>query len=148
MNDRTPRWSTTGVCCAFSTFSLSRSFGDRRRWRVENERSANLRRDGSRDPGRGAQDLQEHAEGKRQVFVLQLQVSVRPPVGYRVAAVNHLTVPFALVHRLYALRRVKDAFREHKSLQDPSEIRRNLTEAHKFLEIIKRQVMTCPPSLP
>lgn len=42
---------------------------------------------------------------------------------------------------MYAIRRVKDAFREHKALNDPSEIKRNLKEAHTFLEIIKRQVI-------
>lgn len=43
---------------------------------------------------------------------------------------------------MYAIRRVKDSFREHKVLCDPSEIQHNIQEAYKFLEIIKRQVMT------
>lgn len=45
-----------------------------------------------------------------------------------------------LIRRMYAVRRVKDAFREHKALRDPSEIQQNLKDANKFLEIIKRQV--------
>lgn len=47
---------------------------------------------------------------------------------------------------MYALRRVKDAFREHKSLRDPSDINANLKEARKFLDIIKRQVTFVVPT--
>ncbi|VVC37806.1 Complex 1 LYR protein [Cinara cedri] len=44
-------------------------------------------------------------------------------------------------YRMYALRRVKDAFRQHKSIHEPSEIQLHLKEANKFLNIIKRQVI-------
>jgi len=42
---------------------------------------------------------------------------------------------------MYAVRRVKDAFREQKAVKDSSEIHQHLLEAHKFLDIIKRQVI-------
>lgn len=41
---------------------------------------------------------------------------------------------------MYAIRRVRDAFRERGALSDPTEIGQNLKEAHKFLDVIKRQV--------
>ncbi|XP_026817073.1 LYR motif-containing protein 4 [Rhopalosiphum maidis] len=44
-------------------------------------------------------------------------------------------------YRMYAVRRVKDAFREQKAVKDLSEIQRHLLEAHKFLDIIKRQAI-------
>ncbi|XP_050427929.1 LYR motif-containing protein 4 [Adelges cooleyi] len=44
-------------------------------------------------------------------------------------------------YRMYALRRIKDKFRENKSLRDPTEIQHNMQEANKYLEIIKRQVI-------
>ncbi|XP_015363693.1 PREDICTED: LYR motif-containing protein 4 [Diuraphis noxia] len=44
-------------------------------------------------------------------------------------------------YRMYAIRRVKDAFREQKAVNDKSKIQQQLLEAHKFLNIIKRQVI-------
>ncbi|XP_025422233.1 LYR motif-containing protein 4 [Sipha flava] len=44
-------------------------------------------------------------------------------------------------YRMYALRRVRDSFREHKSMSDPLEIQRNMNEAHRLLNIIKRQAI-------
>jgi len=44
-------------------------------------------------------------------------------------------------YRMYAIRRVKDAFREHKAISDPVEIQQNLKEARTFLNIIKRQAI-------
>ncbi|XP_027838847.1 LYR motif-containing protein 4 [Aphis gossypii] len=44
-------------------------------------------------------------------------------------------------YRMYAVRRVKDAFREQKAVKDSSEIHQHLLEAHKFLDIIKRQAI-------
>ncbi|KPI96451.1 PREDICTED: LYR motif-containing protein 4 [Papilio xuthus] len=43
--------------------------------------------------------------------------------------------------RLYALRRVRDAFKEHKSLQDHKLIKKEYDFAKDNLEIIKRQVV-------
>jgi len=43
--------------------------------------------------------------------------------------------------RMYAVRRVKDAFREKKAINNTSEIQQHLLEAHRFLNIIKRQVI-------
>ncbi|XP_050522531.1 LYR motif-containing protein 4 isoform X2 [Daktulosphaira vitifoliae] len=47
----------------------------------------------------------------------------------------------AVLKIMYALRRIKDMFRENKSLKDPAEIQRNMEEASKYLDIIKRQVV-------
>ncbi|CAI6361102.1 unnamed protein product [Macrosiphum euphorbiae] len=44
-------------------------------------------------------------------------------------------------YRMYAVRRVKDAFREQKAVNDTSEIQQHLLEAHRFLDIIKRQAI-------
>ncbi|KAL5233443.1 hypothetical protein ACI65C_000853 [Semiaphis heraclei] len=44
-------------------------------------------------------------------------------------------------YRMYAIRRVRDAFREQKAVNDKSKIQQHLLEAHKFLNIIKRQVI-------
>ncbi|XP_025193386.1 LYR motif-containing protein 4 [Melanaphis sacchari] len=44
-------------------------------------------------------------------------------------------------YRMYALRRVKDAFREQKTIKDSSEIQQHLLQAYKFLDIIKRQAV-------
>ncbi|KAL1501517.1 hypothetical protein ABEB36_006824 [Hypothenemus hampei] len=43
--------------------------------------------------------------------------------------------------RSYAVRRVRDAFREFQNMQDPEIIRNKLSEAYKNLEIIKRQAL-------
>lgn len=45
------------------------------------------------------------------------------------------------VYRMYAIRRVKDAFKNNKIIHEPSEILQQLHEARKFLNIIKRQVI-------
>lgn len=42
----------------------------------------------------------------------------------------------------YALRRVRDAFRENKALTDSSKIQAEMEYARKNLDIIKRQVRT------
>ncbi|EAT42558.1 AAEL005928-PC [Aedes aegypti] len=43
--------------------------------------------------------------------------------------------------RNYALRRVRDAFRENKALTDSSKIQSEMDYARKNLEIIKRQAL-------
>uniref|UniRef100_H9GLP7 Complex 1 LYR protein domain-containing protein n=2 Tax=Anolis carolinensis TaxID=28377 RepID=H9GLP7_ANOCA len=48
-------------------------------------------------------------------------------------------------YRTYAIRRIKDAFRENKNISDSTEIETLLNKAKTNLEIIRRQV-TC--SLP
>ncbi|KAL3195397.1 hypothetical protein MRX96_015863 [Rhipicephalus microplus] len=45
------------------------------------------------------------------------------------------------IYRSYALRRVRDAFKEHKAVQDKDEINELLDDGLKNLEIIKRQVV-------
>lgn len=45
------------------------------------------------------------------------------------------------LYRSYALRRVRDAFKEHKATQDKAEINELLDDGLKNLEIIKRQVV-------
>jgi hypothetical protein len=50
---------------------------------------------------------------------------------------------FYMLHyyfRLYALRRIRDAFRAGKSLTDSSKITEAVQKAEENLEIIKRQV--------
>lgn len=44
------------------------------------------------------------------------------------------------IYRTYALRRVRDAFKEHKAVQDSAEISDLLQDGLENLEIIKRQV--------
>ncbi|KAI5635093.1 complex 1 protein (LYR family) domain-containing protein [Phthorimaea operculella] len=43
--------------------------------------------------------------------------------------------------RCYALRRVRDAFKENKSLTDPNIAKREIQYAKENLDIIKRQVI-------
>ncbi|XP_063221878.1 LYR motif-containing protein 4 [Bacillus rossius redtenbacheri] len=43
--------------------------------------------------------------------------------------------------RMYALRKIRDSFRESKHLQDSSQIQKAFEEAKNNLEIIKRQVV-------
>ncbi|XP_045457732.1 LYR motif-containing protein 4B [Melitaea cinxia] len=43
--------------------------------------------------------------------------------------------------RSYALRRVRDAFKENKSLSDPKSIKKEFEYGKNNLEIIKRQVV-------
>ena len=45
------------------------------------------------------------------------------------------------IYREYALRRVRDAFRENKNVTDPNKINQLIEEARINLEIIKRQVI-------
>ncbi|XP_022182270.1 LYR motif-containing protein 4 [Myzus persicae] len=44
-------------------------------------------------------------------------------------------------YRMYAVRRVKDAFREQKAVNDVSKIQQHLLDARRFLDIIKRQAI-------
>ncbi|XP_055644132.1 LYR motif-containing protein 4 [Toxorhynchites rutilus septentrionalis] len=44
-------------------------------------------------------------------------------------------------YRMYALRRIRDAFRTNKSLVDSSQIQSEMDYALKNLDIIKRQAM-------
>ncbi|XP_074843826.1 LYR motif-containing protein 4 isoform X3 [Carettochelys insculpta] len=44
-------------------------------------------------------------------------------------------------YRTYAIRRIRDAFRENKHIQDSEEIQRLLHKARTNLEIIHRQVI-------
>lgn len=41
---------------------------------------------------------------------------------------------------MYAVRRIRDAFRENKSVKDPVEIQALVNKAKRDLEIIRRQV--------
>lgn len=43
-------------------------------------------------------------------------------------------------YRTYALRRVRDAFRDNRKVEDPETIDRLLQEGHRNLELIQRQV--------
>ncbi|EDV21281.1 LYR motif-containing protein 4 [Trichoplax sp. H2] len=43
-------------------------------------------------------------------------------------------------YRAYALRRIKDAFKENKTVTDPDVINQLISKANHNLEIIKRQV--------
>ncbi|EEC15865.1 LYR motif-containing protein 4B-like [Ixodes scapularis] len=45
------------------------------------------------------------------------------------------------IYRSHALRRVRDLFKEHKAVQDKTEINELFQEGLKNLEIIKRQVV-------
>ncbi|XP_049998120.1 LYR motif-containing protein 4 isoform X1 [Alexandromys fortis] len=42
-------------------------------------------------------------------------------------------------YRMYAVRRIRDAFRENKSVKDPVEIQALVNKAKRDLEIIRRQ---------
>ncbi|XP_021959885.1 LYR motif-containing protein 4 [Folsomia candida] len=44
-------------------------------------------------------------------------------------------------YRNYALRRIRDAFKENKNLQDKEKIKEQMSKANKNLSIIKRQVI-------
>ncbi|XP_020784656.2 LYR motif-containing protein 4 [Boleophthalmus pectinirostris] len=44
-------------------------------------------------------------------------------------------------YRTYALRRVRDAFRENQTVQDPDLIQGLIQEGHRNLQIIQRQVV-------
>ncbi|XP_060630756.1 LYR motif-containing protein 4 [Anolis sagrei] len=44
-------------------------------------------------------------------------------------------------YRTYAIRRIKDAFRENKNISDSTEIEALLNKAKTNLEIIRRQVL-------
>nr|XP_010336384.1 LYR motif-containing protein 4 isoform X2 [Saimiri boliviensis boliviensis] len=43
-------------------------------------------------------------------------------------------------YRTYAVRRIRDAFRENKNVKDPVEIQTLMNKAKRDLEIIRRQV--------
>ncbi|XP_006864196.1 PREDICTED: LYR motif-containing protein 4 [Chrysochloris asiatica] len=43
-------------------------------------------------------------------------------------------------YRTYAIRRIRDAFRENKNVKDPVEIQTLVNKAKRDLEIIRRQV--------
>ncbi|XP_004711813.1 LYR motif-containing protein 4 isoform X2 [Echinops telfairi] len=43
-------------------------------------------------------------------------------------------------YRTYAIRRIRDAFRENKNVKDPVEIQTLVNKAQRDLEIIRRQV--------
>ncbi|XP_006141303.1 LYR motif-containing protein 4 isoform X1 [Tupaia chinensis] len=43
-------------------------------------------------------------------------------------------------YRTYAVRRIRDAFRENKNVKDPVEIQALVSKAKRDLEIIRRQV--------
>ncbi|XP_055542087.1 LYR motif-containing protein 4 [Wyeomyia smithii] len=44
-------------------------------------------------------------------------------------------------YRMYALRRIRDAFRDNKSLSDSAKIQSELEYGQRNLDIIKRQVL-------
>ncbi|KAM8787712.1 LYR motif-containing protein 4 isoform 1-T1 [Rhynchonycteris naso] len=43
-------------------------------------------------------------------------------------------------YRTYAIRRIRDAFRENKNVKDPVEIQNLMNKAKRDLEVIRRQV--------
>ena len=45
-----------------------------------------------------------------------------------------------IITRLYSLRRIRDAFKENKDVEEPQEIQRQLLKAEKNLGVLKRQV--------
>lgn len=49
-----------------------------------------------------------------------------------------INVPF--YSRMYALRKVRDEFRENKTLQDSEKVKQCYTKGEEALELIKRQV--------
>uniref|UniRef100_A0A9W3F828 LYR motif-containing protein 4 n=1 Tax=Camelus bactrianus TaxID=9837 RepID=A0A9W3F828_CAMBA len=51
----------------------------------------------------------------------------------------HLFLPLNSF-RTYAIRRIRDAFRENKNVKDPVEIQALVNKAKRDLEIIRRQV--------
>ncbi|XP_020955796.1 LYR motif-containing protein 4 isoform X1 [Sus scrofa] len=46
-------------------------------------------------------------------------------------------------YRTYAIRRIRDAFRENKNVGDPAEIQALVTKAKRNLGIIRRQKCSC-----
>ncbi|XP_070313098.1 LYR motif-containing protein 4 isoform X1 [Odocoileus virginianus] len=48
----------------------------------------------------------------------------------------------AYSYRTYAIRRIRDAFRENKNVKDPAEIQALVNKAKRDLGIIRRQVPT------
>ncbi|KAM9665206.1 LYR motif-containing protein 4 isoform 1-T1 [Trichechus inunguis] len=48
-------------------------------------------------------------------------------------------------YRTYAVRRIRDAFRENKNVEDPVEIQILVSKAKRDLEIIRRQHRFCLP---
>ncbi|XP_040316361.1 LYR motif-containing protein 4 isoform X1 [Herpailurus yagouaroundi] len=46
-------------------------------------------------------------------------------------------------YRTYAVRRIRDAFRENKNVKDPVEIQTLVNKAKRDLEIIRRQKFSC-----
>ncbi|XP_062953937.1 LYR motif-containing protein 4 isoform X1 [Cynocephalus volans] len=50
-------------------------------------------------------------------------------------------------YRTYAVRRIRDAFRENKNVKDPVEIQTLVNKAKRDLEIIRRQQCETPGSL-
>jgi len=47
----------------------------------------------------------------------------------------------AYIYRKYALRRIRDSFRDNKYIKDETTIEQLISDGHKDLEIIKRQVI-------
>ena len=45
------------------------------------------------------------------------------------------------IYRKYALRRIRDAFRDNKCITDENTIQQLFTDGHKNLQLIKRQVV-------
>lgn len=52
---------------------------------------------------------------------------------------THINEPFC--SRMYALRRIKDAFRDNKSLTDESKLNQYIAEGKENLEMLRRQVL-------
>ncbi|XP_076269134.1 LYR motif-containing protein bcn92 isoform X1 [Rhynchophorus ferrugineus] len=52
-----------------------------------------------------------------------------------------INIKIFISKRSYAVRRVKDAFRENQNLGNGNALREKISEGHKNLEIIKRQVL-------
>ena len=48
---------------------------------------------------------------------------------------------FSVIHREYALIRIKAAFRENKSITDSTSVANKIQEGYQNLDVIKRQVL-------
>uniref|UniRef100_A0A8C4M1W7 LYR motif containing 4 n=1 Tax=Equus asinus TaxID=9793 RepID=A0A8C4M1W7_EQUAS len=60
------------------------------------------------------------------------------PASQRISFCTHY--PLTSKCRTYAVRRIRDAFRENKNVKDPVEIQALVNKAKRDLEIIRRQV--------
>lgn len=134
-------------------------------------RKSRRRQDGRVLPRAGPGAVPGAAAGEPPLRRLQLQVSVGPAAqggpGARGGAGRGKACPLSTLGppcmrlprpgvrespsfrpcRTYALRRVRDAFRENRSIKDPREIQNLVNRARQDLSVIRRQVGLGPPGL-